>query len=36
MDHVSVINYFRIVDICKIEMFDNNNVVRARSVIYSN
>ena len=25
-DHVSVLNYFRIDDICKIEMFDNNNV----------
>ena len=24
-DHVSVLNYFRIDDICKIEMFDNNN-----------
>ena len=23
-DHVSVLNYFRVVDICKIEMFDNN------------
>ena len=25
-DHVSVLNYFRIVDICKIDMFDNNYI----------
>ena len=29
-DHVSVLNYFRIVDICKIDMFDNNMKVDTR------
>ena len=32
-DHVSVLNYFRIDDICKIEMFDNNNNVEIIIII---